>query len=179
MIKIIAIILAFTLALSMLVYFNSSRKHNTETSTTVITEAEEETEETTKDANLPKAGDTLTFGSAKITIPKGWVVDEYEESKKLELNPENDSFPIISIDLHDVYNNERAKEWADNINENYGGNCKIDKVKIGGKDFYRVEGDPEQHVCFADLDDSTYLEVAVMFMPWDDAKAVLDAITIG
>ena len=176
--KIIAIVLALTLAFSMTVFFTSCKKEKEET-TTAATETASEAEETTEDANLPKSGDTLTFGTAKITIPDGWVVAEYEEGKKVELNPENDSFPNVALDLHQVYDNERAKEWAQNINENYGGNCKIDQVTIGGKSFYRVEGDTEQHVCFTDLDESTYLEVAVMFMAWDDAKPVLDAITIG
>lgn len=178
--KIIAIVLALTLAFCVAALFTSCDKKE-ETTTTLAQESTEPAseEETTKDANLPKAGDTLTFGTAKLTIPEGWVVDDYEEGKKVELNPADDSFPSVEINLHDVYGDERAKEWADNINENYGGKCKIDQVKIGGKDFYRVQGDTEQHVCFADLTDSTYLEVSVMFMPWDDAADVLGAITIG
>ena len=183
--KIIALVLALTLAFSMVVFFTSCGNKGEETTTAATEETQEETteatseEETTEDANLPKSGETLTFGTAKVTIPEGWVVAEYEEGKKVELNPADDTFPSVEINLHEVYDNNHAKEWADNINGNYGGKCKIDQVKIGGKDFYRVEGDTEQHVCFADLDDSTYLEVSVMFMPWDDGAPVLNAITIG
>ena len=178
--KLIALVLALTLAFSMVVVFTSCGKKEEVTTTASVEDTQEQTEEeTTEDANLPKSGETLTFGSAKVTIPEGWVVAEYEEGKKVELNPADDTFPTVSVDLHDVYDNEHAKEWADNINGNYGGKCKIDQVKIGGKDFYRVEGDTEQHVCFTDLDDSHYLEVSVMFMPWDDAANVLNAIKIG
>lgn len=177
--KIIALVLALTLAFSMLVVFTACGKKE-ETTTTAAEETQQETQqETTQTPDYPKSGETLTFGTAKVTIPEGWVVDDYEEGKKVELNPADDSFPSVEINLHEVYDDNHAKEWADNINSNYGGNCKIDQVKIGGKDFYRVEGDTEQHVCFTDLDDSTYLEVSVMFMPWDDGAPVLNAITIG
>ena len=176
--KIIALVLALTLAFSMVVVFTAcGKKEQTTTAAEETTEAT--TEEETTEANFPKSGETLTFGTAKVTIPEGWVVADYEEGKKVELNPADDTFPSVEINLHEVYDNNHAKEWADNINGNYGGKCKIDQVKIGGKDFYRVEGDTEQHVCFTDLDDSTYLEVSVMFMPWDDGAPVLNAITIG
>ena len=180
--KFLALVLALTLVFSMVALFSACGKK--EEATTAATTAAEETteattEEATTEANLPKAGDALTFDKVKLTIPEGWVVDKYEEGKKVELNPADDTFPTITIELHQVYDNNHAKEWADNINGNYGGDKVIDKVTIGGQSFYRVKADAEQNVCFTDLSDDTYCEVSVMFMPWEDGKPVLDAITIG
>ena len=182
--KFLAITLVITLALSMVALFaGCGNKDEATTTAAANAETEPETTEATTEATteeeLPKAGDVLTFGSAKLTIPEGWVVDKYEEGKMVDLNPADDTFPTITVDLHQVYDDNHAKEWADNIDENYGGGHEIDQVKIGGVSFYRVKAESEQNICFADLDDSTYLEVAVMFMPWEDGEAVLNNIVIG
>lgn len=180
--KIISVLLALTLAFSMAVLFSGcgGKKDNATTTTAESSSNVETTAETTANANLPKAGDTLTFGSVKVVVPDGWSVkDTYQEGKKAEIQPANASIESVDVNVHQVYGDEHAKEWADSINGNYGGNKEIDQVEIAGQTFYRVKADAEQNICFADLDDNTFIEVAVMFMPWEDGEPVLNNITFG
>ena len=121
--KVLALVMAVTLALLMVVCFTGcGGKKDTETTaaeTTAATEQSDTTqEETTAAANGPKAGETLNFGGAKVTIPEGWVTEAYEEGKKVELHPKADSFEYVEINLHDVYDNNHAQEWPQNIDEN-------------------------------------------------------------
>ena len=178
--KVLAIILALTLVFSFAVLFTGckSKKEEPVSEEPEITE-EITTEEASEDANLPKSGDVVTLGSAKVTIPEGWTVETYREGDTIELAPEGAFMSSVEISVSKVYGNEHAKEWADNINGNYGGDKEIDTVKIAGKDFYRVKADAEQNICFTDLDDSSYLKVSVMFMPFEDGEPVLNALTIG
>lgn len=180
--KVLAIILALTLVLSFAVLFTgcggkkeepvSEEPEITEEITTESTEAE-------SNANLPKAGDVVTLGAAKLTIPEGWSVETYREGDTIELEKDGVFMSSVEISLGKVYGDEHAKEWADAINNNYGGDKEIDHVTLAGKDFYRVKADAEQNICFTDLDESTYLKVSVMFLPWEDGEPVLNALTIG
>ena len=181
--KFLSILLALTLTVSMAALFTACGDKAEEPEVTEATTeaAEEDTtaeEETTADASLPKAGDTVKVGAVSVTIPEGWQTATYNEGQNIELENPDIFMSSAEITLHNVYGDEHAKEWADNINENYGGDKEIDKVTIAGKEFYRVKADPEQNVCFTDLDDKTYVEISVMFLPWEDGAAVLDAITI-
>ena len=183
--KFLAVILAITLAFSMVLVFTACGKKDTTTTaeeTTSQAASESTTQATTQEttaANAPKAGETLKFGTMSVKIPDGWTAEDFEEGQKVELHTKADSFEYVGITLHKVYDNDHAKEWADNINGNYGGNKEIDKIDIGGKTFYRVKADAEQNVCFADIDDEYYIEVAVMFMPWDSAEAALSNISFS
>ena len=182
--KFLAVLLALTLVFSMVALFTACGNKEEEPETTepvAAAEEEDTTEEPAEDANLPKAGDVLTFGSVKVTIPEGWSVDgnSYREGENVEIEKDGEFMSNVGIALHNVYGNEHAKEWADNINGNYGGDKEIDQVTIAGKSFYRVKADAEQNVCFCDIDDSTYIEVSVMYMPWEDGQPVLDNIVFG
>ena len=183
--KFLAVILAITLAFSMVLVFTACGKKDTTTTaeeTTSQAASESTTQATTQEttaANAPKAGETLKFGTASVKIPDGWAAEDFEEGKKVELHTKEGSFEYVGITLHKVSGDSHAKEWAKNIDENYGGGNEIDEVEIGGKTFYRVKADAEQNVCFADLDNDTYIEVAVMFMPWDNGKAALSNISFS
>ena len=180
--KVLAIILALSLVLSMAVLFSAcGNKKDTEDTTTEASVSEEvDTTAAEEEENLPGPGDTLAFGGVKVTIPEGWHVDTYREGDTVEIEPDNGEFlSNVGITFHNVYGDEHAKAWADNINGNYGGDKEIDRVTIAGKSFYRVKADPEQNVCFCDIDDSTFIEVSVMYMPWEDGQAVLDAISFS
>jgi predicted small lipoprotein YifL len=185
--KLLSILLVLLLIFSAVSVLTACGKKDTKGEEVVIEddtkaegeeEAEEETEEETEaEKELPAVGDTVTFDTVSVTVPEGWVVKDYTEGWTIDIGPEDDSFPTISV-TYNTAMDDHAKEWADNINENYGGDCEIDKVKIAGKEFYRVKADDEQNICFTDISDEKYLEVSVMFMPWDDAKPVLDNIEI-
>ena len=180
--KFISILLALVLIFTMATVFTACKKGGEEEpeepETTTAAEVEEEEEDTTEDANVPKAGDTVALGSASVVIPAGWTVGDYREGEEIEIMPEGAFMESVTLTRSSVYGDEHAKEWANNINENYGGDKEIDTVTIAGRDFYRVKADSEQNICFTDLDDSSYLKVSVMFMPWEDGQPVLDAITI-
>ena len=182
--RILTVLLAAILALSLAMSFTACSKSEkpAEEETTAATETEDTTaaaeeEETTEDANFPKAGETVDIGGVKVKIPDGWTVASYSEGQNIELEPADAFMSSVEIINHMSYGDEHAKEWADNINGNYGGDKEIDKVKIGGKEFYRVKADSEQNVCFADLSDEYYVEISVMFMPWEDGAPVLDNIS--
>ncbi|MBR0414672.1 MAG: hypothetical protein IJI67_06350 [Clostridia bacterium] len=179
--KVLAVILAITLAFSMVLVFTAcgGKKDATTTAAEKTTEAETVAEATTAAENAPKAGETLQFSTMSVKIPDGWAAKDFEEGKKVELHTKEGSFEYVGITLHKVYDGNHAKEWAKNIDENYGGNNEIDEIEIGGKTFYRVKADPEQNVCFADIDDENYIEVAVMFMPWDSGKPALSNISFS
>ena len=92
--------------------------------------------------------------------------------------PDGAFMESVEISVNTAFD-DHAKEWADNINENYGGGKTIDKVDIAGKSFYRVKADTDQNICFADINDDSYVKVSVMFMEWDAAAPVLSAITFA
>lgn len=188
--KLLSIIIAFTLVFSMAVVLTACNNKTDEPTSdvsdedTIATEITEETdteteasEEDTEDANLPNAGDTVKIGTTSVTIPEGWTVEEYTEGEEIELQPADAFLESVTISLNKVYGDDHAKEWADNINGNYGGDKEIDTVEIGGKSFYRVKAEDEQNICFTDIDDSNYIKVSVMFMPWEESEPVLSTIT--
>ena len=189
--KIISIVLVLSLILSMTAFLAACGKTEapadtgaaepTEETAATAEETEEETAETEEteteeDANLPKAGDTVKIGTVSVTIPEEWTVKEYNEGESIEIQPANAFIDSVEITLHDVHGDEHAKEWADNINGNYGGDKEIDTVEIGGKTFYRVKAKDDQNVCFADVSDKQYVEVSVMFMAWEKGEPVLSTI---
>ena len=188
--KLLSIIIALTLVFSMAVVLTACNNKTDEPTSdvsdedTIATEITEETdteteasEEDTEDANLPNAGDTVKIGTTSVTIPEGWTVEEYTEGEEIELQPADAFLESVTVSLNKVYGDDHAKEWADNINGNYGGDKEIDTVEIGGKSFYRVKAEDEQNICFADIDDSNYIKVSVMFMPWEESEPVLSTIT--
>lgn len=189
--KICSVILALAMILSLMVVFAACGKTETpaETGTSAETqkaltetaaeetETAEEAESTEEEQDLPAAGETVKIASVSVTIPEGWETKEYKEDESIEIRPEGAFIDSVEIILHNVYGDEHAKEWADNINGNYGGNCEIDSVEIGGKTFYRVKAKEDQNICFADLDDKHYVEISVMFLDWEKGEEVLSAIS--
>ena len=179
--KVLVVILSITLAFSMVLVFTAcgGKKDATTTQAEKTTQAETEKEATTAVENAPKAGETLQFDKMSVKIPDGWFSEDYKEGQKVELHPKENSFEYVGITMHKVSDGNHAKEWAKKIEENYEGKQEIDEIEIGGKTFYRVKADPEQNVCFADIDDENYIEVAVMFMPWDSGEPALSNISFS
>ena len=204
--KVLSLALALTLALSMIVVFSACGKNAEgpeetqaaadettaaaeetaavdETAAADVTAAEtaaadDEAETTAAAADAPQGGQTIKLGTVSVTVPEGWSVEDYTEGEELEIAPPDAFIESVTVKLSKVYGGDHAKEWADAINGNYGGNCEIDNVTIAGHSFYRVKAKADQNICFTDIDDSTYLKVSVMNMDWADAEAVLNAITI-
>ncbi|MBQ7579970.1 MAG: hypothetical protein IJU39_01530 [Clostridia bacterium] len=190
--KYLSIILAVLFIFSVVTVFSACGKTDDDTDVTddvqVVEDAEDaeeaevtsaDEEETTVDENLPKSGDKVELGKVSVTIPDGWYVEEYTEGEEIDIRPDGAFLESVTISVNNVYGGDHAKEWADNINGNYGGDNEIDNVDIAGKSFYRVKAKEDQNICFTDIDDSTYLKVSVMFMDWADGEAVLSAIEIG
>lgn len=185
--KYLSILLAVLFIFSVLTVFSACGKTEGESDAEVTQETVDTPEETaeteapqevtTVDSNLPKSGETVKLGTVSVTVPDGWTVDEYTESEEIVIQPDGAFLDSVTVSVNKVYGDDHAKEWADNINGNYGGDKEIDTVEIGGKSFYRVKAKEDQNICFADLDDSTYVKVSVMYMPWEDGEAVLSTIS--
>lgn len=140
---------------------------------------ENETQETTAENKTPEAGETVEIAEVKIVIPAGWKTEDYTAGKEIKISAEDGPFlNSVKISVKTAWGDENAETWAENTNKNYGGGKEIDRVTIGGREFYRVKALEEQNICFTDLPDGRYLEIAVMMMPWAGAEAALESITI-
>jgi hypothetical protein len=70
-----------------------------------------------------------------------------------------------------------AKEWAKQMNENYGGDLKISDKKIGDVNYTYMEITDSQYMLFADSGNGA-VQIYGMFVNLDDSMDIVKGITI-
>lgn len=197
--KTICVMLAAILALAVVLTGCTSipvKTNDTADTTAAAVETTEAAAETGEEIYVETIEDTteaagpLTEGSVVISdlisveLKDGWYSEEGLDTTWNSLKVENESIDAflanVEFTVGNIYSGNGAEYWADAINKNYGGNGTVTTEEINGVTYYHLSGvvdDDTQNIFFTDLDDSHYLEVAIMFMPVDQGMPAFDLLT--
>ena len=133
-----------------------------------------------------REGSIVISDIVTVELKDGWYTKEGLDKTWNELKLENDSIDAflanVSVKVGNVYSGQGAEYWADATVGNYNGKGNINTEQINGMTYYHVSGvvdDDTQNIYFADIDDSHYIEVAIMMMDVNLGLPAFDLISFN
>ncbi len=111
---------------------------------------------------------------AVIKLPEGPYFDEFDEKSAKIMVKEGES-AYVEVEYSESWGT--AKEWAKQMNENYGGDLKISDKKIGDVNYTYMEITDSQYMLFADSGNGA-VQIYGMFVNLDDSMDIVKGITI-
>lgn len=201
--KILSVLLVVALAITMigvLAACNGGKDGGEETTAPIETtapenngEGEDTGDDTGDETDAPEGEDTaIKEGTLNLSdlvtieLKDGWYTEEGIDTMWNSVELVNDSVTAfmanVKVSVGNLYGGDTAESWANDTNANYNNEGKVTAEEINGTTYYHLSGvvaDDTQNIYFADIDETHYIKVAIMFMTVEEGKSVFDLLTIN
>ncbi|MCR5737647.1 MAG: DUF5067 domain-containing protein [Eubacterium sp.] len=112
--------------------------------------------------------------AAVVKIPEGAYFDEFDEDSAKVMVKEGES-AYVEVEYSTLWGT--AKEWADSMNGNFGGDNKITEKKIGDITYQYMEINDSQYMLFVDSGEGA-VRVYGMFVNLEDSMDIVKGISL-
>ncbi len=112
--------------------------------------------------------------AAVVKLPEGAYFDEFDEKSAKVMVKEGES-AYVEVEYSTSWGT--AKEWADTMNGNFGGDNKITEKKIGDITYQYMEINDSQYMLFVDSGEGA-VRVYGMFVNLEDSMDIVKGISL-